>query len=69
MSRRAVGRGFTSSVQLLQELREDNSLMTDDEDEEEMEDLDALAKGLDCSPAALPKAASAADTGGTHHSA
>ena len=33
--------------------------MTDDEDEDEMEDLDALAKGLDHKP----KAASAAETG------
>ena len=38
--------------------------MTDDDDEEEMEDLDALAKGLDRgAPAAAPKAVSAAETG------
>lgn len=42
-----------------EDVKEDTSLMTDDEDEDEMEDLDALAKGLDHKP----KAASAAETG------
>lgn len=37
--------------------------MSDDDDEDEMEDLDALAKGMDRGRTALvPKAASAAET-------
>ena len=37
--------------------------MTDDDDDDELEDLDALAKGMDRGRTApLPKAASAADT-------
>lgn len=50
---------------VLQDVREDTSLMTDDDDDdEEMEDLDALATGLDRGQAApLPKPAP--DTGHT----
>jgi len=51
---------------LLQDVKEDTSLMTDDNDDDDMEDLDALAKGLDQgTPGASPKPASAADTGHT----
>lgn len=40
--------------------------MSDDDDEDEMEDLDALAKGMDRGRTALlPKAASAAETTST----
>ena len=47
-------------------MKEDTSLLTDDDDDDEMEDLDALAKGLDeGTPAASPKPASAAATGNT----
>lgn len=47
----------------MQDVKEDPDLMTDDDDDDEMEDLDALAKGMDRgSTAPLPKAASAADT-------
>ena len=48
-----------------QDARENNSLMTDDEDEDEVEDLDALAKGMDSRPtsgAAKPSSAAAAST-------
>ncbi|DBA95096.1 TPA: hypothetical protein ACH3X1_002608 [Trebouxia sp. C0004] len=47
-----------------EDAKEDTSLLTDDDDDDEMDDLDALAKGLDQgSPAASPKPASAAETG------
>lgn len=47
----------------LQDVQEDTDLMSDDDDEDEMEDLDALAKGMDRGRTApLPKAASAAET-------
>ena len=54
----------------LQEMKEETSLQTDDEDEEEMEDLDALAKGMDQArtllssrPASAAKAAASAAGG------
>ena len=47
----------------MQDVKEDPDLMTDDDDDKEMEDLDALAKGMDRRhPAPLPKAASAVET-------
>jgi len=55
-----------TQMQLLQDVKEDTSLLTDDDDDDEMEDLDALAKGLDeGTPAVSPKPASAAETGNT----
>ena len=46
----------------LQDVKEDTDLMSDDDDEDEMEDLDALAKGMDRGRTApLPKPASAAE--------
>ena len=44
-------------------MKEDTSLLTDDDDDDDMEDLDALAKGI---PGASPKPASAAETGNIH---
>lgn len=47
----------------MQDVKEDTSMMTDDDDDDEMEDLDALAKGMDqgrTGPSS--KAASAAET-------
>lgn len=47
----------------MQDMKEDPDLMSDDDDEDEMEDLDALAKGMDRGRTALlPQAASAAET-------
>ena len=46
-----------------QDVKEDTSLLSDDDDDDEMEDLDALAKGMDAGrPAPGPKAPSAAET-------
>ena len=59
------GRFKVANGACVQEAREDTSLMTDDDDDDdEMEDLDALATGLDRGQVApLPKPAS--DTGHT----
>lgn len=54
-----------SSVCILapQDVKEDTSLLSDDDDDDEMEDLDALARGMDRGrTASSPTAASAAET-------
>ena len=51
----------------MQDGRENNSLMTDDEDEDEVDDLDALAKGMERGPTSSSgKPPSAAETGIPH---